>query len=145
MKRVRRVGHGRLLLAAVAAAAAAVALTGCDPDESGLGPASVAFTTDKLSTRALERGGLSVRWLTCTGDPKEERVAGSSASRSPDVSIDCRGRTDDDRKIRITGVVRYAEESRCVRGELTAAVDGHRVFRTRAIGKCDSGGGRSAR
>ncbi|WP_246097617.1 hypothetical protein [Streptomyces botrytidirepellens] len=138
------VRHGRPLLAAVAAVAAAVAVTGCEPRDGGVTAIAVSITTDKVSTSALERGGIGVRWLTCNADLKTGPTAGASASRAgdsgtTDASVNCRGRTEDDKAIGIRGKVTYVRENHCVRGDLTGTVEGHKVFRADVIGECDGG------
>jgi hypothetical protein len=138
------VRHGRPLLAAVAAVAAAVAVTGCEPRDGGVTAIAVSVTTDKVSTSALERGGIGVRWLTCNADLKTGPTAGASASRAgdsgtTDASVDCRGRTEDDKAIGIRGKVTYVRENHCVRGDLTGTVEGHKVFQANVIGECDGG------
>jgi hypothetical protein len=138
------VRHGRPLLAAVGALAAVVAVTGCEPREGGVTAIAVSITTDKVGTSALERGGIGVRWLICNADLKSGPTAGASASRAgdagtTDASVDCRGRTEDDKAIGISGRVGYVRENHCVRGDLTGTVEGHKVFRADVIGECEGG------
>ncbi|TVL91893.1 hypothetical protein [Streptomyces sp. SAJ15] len=118
-------------------------MTACEPEERrGLSAIGVAVTTDKVATRALERGGIGVRWMTCTADLKGDQVIGASSSPASEASVDCRGETErGDAEIRVTGVVTYAREGRCVRGDLTAKVAGKQVFRADVIGECGGGGG----
>ncbi|QKV97856.1 hypothetical protein HUT19_27510 [Streptomyces sp. NA02950] len=132
-----------------ASVAAVVAVTGCDPEDNGVSSIVVAVTTDKVASRALEKGGVDVRWMTCNADLKGGRTAGASASgdtnrerdegTETDASVDCRGETENDKKIKITGKVTFVRKNHCVRGQLTASVDGHRAFEARVIGECDGG------
>lgn len=129
----------RIPVTAGAVAVAVLAVAGCEPEngrDGGISAVGVAVTTDKLSTRALERGGIGVRWMTCTGNRKHEPTAGSSATPDPETDVDCRGRTENDRDIRVTGTVTFHREDRCVRGDLKGTVDGHQVFRADHIGTC---------
>ncbi|MEK8170776.1 hypothetical protein NKH77_17965 [Streptomyces sp. M19] len=117
----------------------ALTATGCEPSDGEAGGVSaigVAVTTDKLSTRALEHGGIGVRWLTCNGERKHQATAGVSATPDPETSVDCRGRTEDDREIRVTGTVTHERANTCVQGDLKGTVDGHQVFRADHIGDC---------
>lgn len=139
------VRHGRSLLAAVAAVVAATAMTGCEPRDGGVTAIAVSVTTDKVSTSALERGGVGVRWLTCNADLKRTPTAGASASGTgdsgtTDASVNCRGRTEDDKAIGVSGKVTYVRENHCVRGDLTGKIAGTKVFRANVIGECDDGG-----
>ncbi|MEU0812000.1 hypothetical protein [Streptomyces sp. NPDC005970] len=125
------------LFAVVAVALAIGALAACEPrNDSGLNSIGVAFTTDRVSTRALEKGGIDVRWMTCNADVKGKHTSGPS--RDAKASVDCRGRTNDDRAIRVTGTVTYERKNICVRGDLTAKVDGHQVFQANVIGDCNA-------
>ncbi|WFB09654.1 hypothetical protein LRS74_23355 [Streptomyces sp. LX-29] len=134
--------HARRLLAAGLTGVAVLAVTACEPEERrGLSAIGVAITTDKVATRALERGGIGVRWMTCTADLKGDQVIGASSSPASEASVDCRGETErGDAEIRVTGVVTHAREGRCVRGDLTAKVAGKQVFRANVIGECGGGG-----
>lgn len=127
------------LFAVAAAVLATVAVTACEPrDDSELSAIGVAVTTDRVSTRALEKGGIDVRWMTCNADVKGKHTSGPSASRDAKASVNCRGKTRDDRDIKITGVVTYERKNLCVRGDLTAKVDGNRVFQANVIGDCNA-------
>ncbi len=141
--------YGRPLLVVAVSVAAAVAVTGCDPEDNGVSSIVVAVTTDKVASRALDKGGVEVRWLTCNADLKSGRTAGASASddahrerdegTETDASVDCRGETASDKKIKVSGRVTFVRKNHCVRGHLTASVDGHRAFEARVIGECDGG------
>ncbi|MBH5334787.1 hypothetical protein IHE55_08255 [Streptomyces pactum] len=137
---VRRVAGGRLL-AAVAVTGAAMALTvACEPDDDrGLTAIGVAYTTDKVATEALERGRVQVRWLTCSGDAKGDERAGASRTPVREVAVRCRGRTEQgDADIQVDGVVTYERKGACVKGDLTAKLEGRQVFRADVIGDCGS-------
>lgn len=125
------------LFAVVAVALATVALAACEPrDDTALNAIGVAVTTDRVSTRALEKGGIDVRWMTCNAEVKGKHTSGPS--RDAKASVDCRGRTNDDRGIRVTGTVTFERKNLCVRGDLTAKVDGHQVFQANVIGDCNA-------
>ncbi|MEU2020598.1 hypothetical protein ABZ565_00230 [Streptomyces sp. NPDC016469] len=127
--------------AALCLAAAAVAgLTACEPGDTtgALNTASVAFTTDRTATRALEHEGVRVRWLTCTasldGDGATRSAAPSAARRTAEVH--CDGKTRSGGDIALDGQVTYAVEGRCVRGDMTAKSGGRAVFRATLLGDC---------
>ncbi|MBL1098208.1 hypothetical protein [Streptomyces coffeae] len=140
---------GRPLLAVAVSVAAVVAVTGCDRKDNGVSSIVVAVTTDKVASRALEKGGVDVRWMTCNADLKGGRTAGASSSGDHnrernegigiDASVDCRGETESDKDIKVSGKVTFVRKNQCVRGHLTASVDGHRAFEARVIGECDDG------
>lgn len=111
---------GALLLAAAAAA-----LTACDPAD-GLGASSVSVTTDQLATHALKADHVKVQWLSCSA---------STASHS--AKVDCQGRTDDQQKITVKGTVTEQLDDTCVRGRLTAVVGSRTVFAVNGLGNCD--------
>ncbi len=120
------------------------AVVACEP--SGLGTASVAYTTDQTVTRELERQKAEVRWLTCTasfGDEADEGDGGdgggtASASESTVATVDCDGQTDDGQDITVDGQVTRVVNGACVRGDLTAKVDGEEWFRVKGLGNCDA-------
>lgn len=128
-----------VLALVVVAGGAAVA---CRPE--GLGSATVAYTTDRTATAALEARHVDVGWLTCTGSYDDGDGDGGGTGRSPSptattvVSVDCRGETQDRRKITVTGHVTRAVDGACVRGDLTAEVDGRRVFHVSGLGDCEA-------
>ncbi|MEU9198910.1 hypothetical protein [Streptomyces sp. NPDC048332] len=131
--------------AAVCLAVTAVAgLTACEPAD-GLNTASIAVTTDRTATRALEHEGVDVQWLTCSANagedsakPSSARAGSATASTRRVADVDCRGRTKDARDITVAGEVRQAVDGRCVRGDLTAKADGRTVFRASLLGNCDA-------
>ncbi|MFJ7630005.1 hypothetical protein ACIQZN_26270 [Streptomyces sp. NPDC097595] len=100
--------------------------------------ASVAFTTDRTATRALEHEGVQVRWLTCTasldGDGATRSGAPSATRRTAEVH--CDGKTKSGGDIALDGQVTYAVEGRCVRGDMTAKTGGRAVFRATLLGDC---------
>jgi hypothetical protein len=114
-------------------------LAACRPGE--FGPASVAYTTDRTATAALEQRHLHVSRLTCSG-----RHAGHGGAHGGPpapgettvVSVDCRGETDDGLRIVVTGLVTGAVDGACVRGNLTAQVGGRQVFRVGGLGDCSA-------
>jgi hypothetical protein len=150
-----RVGDGTLIpmrvmrsarrpLAALAFAAVAVgAGAACEPASAGgLAAVSVAVTTDKTATRTFERLGIDVRWLSCTATirGRGNTPAGATGAPSPAGSavVDCRGETAADGDIRITGKVSDERAGRCVRGDLTARIDGRIAFQATMLGSCDA-------
>ncbi|POX64036.1 hypothetical protein C3492_06480 [Streptomyces sp. Ru62] len=118
------------------------AVVACQPG-GGLGSASVAYTTDQTATAALEHRHVNVSWLTCTGGYRDDGARGGTPAPSETtvVSVDCRGETDDGRKIVVAGLVTRAVDGACVRGDLTAEVDGRRVFRVSGLGNCSAPSG----
>ncbi|WP_189984258.1 hypothetical protein [Streptomyces capoamus] len=132
----RRIRCGARVLGVVGVVGAGV--VACQP--GGLGSATVAYTTDRTATAALEHRHVNVSWLTCTGRQGDGggRGASPAPSESTVVSVDCRGETDDGRKIVVTGVVTKAVDGACVRGDLTAEVGGRRVFHVDGLGDCSA-------
>ncbi|MEU0738056.1 hypothetical protein [Streptomyces sp. NPDC006134] len=129
--------------AVVAGAFAALAVGGaaaCDP--GGLGSASVAYTTDETVTRELNRQKAGVRWLTCTasyGDGGTASARPASGQTAASVaSVDCEGETEDGKEITVDGEVTRVVDGACVRGNLTAKVDGKVWFRVDGLGDCDA-------
>ncbi|MEU2245642.1 hypothetical protein [Streptomyces sp. NPDC019224] len=129
------------------AAAAVTGLSACEPADGigALNTASVAVTTDRTATRALEHEGVQVRWLTCTaslgGEGAKASPARSGASTAPArrvADVDCDGMTKDGREITLGGRVTQAVEGRCVRGDMTAKTGGRAVFRATLLGDCSA-------
>lgn len=141
MRALRRVRNRRVLAALGVAAAAVTGLSACDP-VGGMSSAAVAITTDQAGTKALERAGTGVRWLSCTAKIDDGNGNAANGKASPTRSgrqvaeVDCKGRTDRDQDITITGKVTDEREGRCVRGDLTAKVEGRTVFRVDVLGNC---------
>ncbi|MEV0278228.1 hypothetical protein AB0I22_17840 [Streptomyces sp. NPDC050610] len=113
------------------------ALVGCEPSAGGLSTIAVSVTTDQLATRALERNHVSVQWLGCSGEVEE---TGKKGEGSPPpvtaVGVDCQGQTRDGKKIIVYGRVTGVSGDACVRGNLTAKVDGRTVFTSTVLGSC---------
>jgi hypothetical protein len=119
--------NGKAWAAAGLAAAAAAVLMGassCDPAD-GLGASAVSVTTDQLATHALKQDNVDVQWLSCSATTGDERA-----------TVDCQGRTDDQRKISVKGTVTEQEDDTCVRGNLTATVGSATVFQVSGLGNC---------
>ncbi|MEV6379418.1 hypothetical protein AB0M31_08365 [Streptomyces sp. NPDC051773] len=148
-KRLRayRTGGRRLLLGAGLGVCAVVGLVACEG--GGLNTGAVAFTTDQLATKELEREGLDVRWLTCTasydgdgdggggqGDGKKSHAP--SASLNTVADVDCTGEDKEGRDVEVTGKVTKEVNGRCVRGDLTAKVGGKEWFHVEGLGNCDA-------
>ncbi|MFJ6543382.1 hypothetical protein ACIQMP_22410 [Streptomyces sp. NPDC091385] len=129
---------GRLLAVSGLAALGIGAMTACQPTD--LGSATVAYTTDSTATAELNRRHVDVSWLTCVGHQGDSASPAKSGSPSTAtvVSVDCQGRTKDGKKTAVTGEVTRAVNGVCVRGHLTATVDGRRIFRVSGLGDCDA-------
>ncbi|NUS10791.1 MAG: hypothetical protein HOY69_05210 [Streptomyces sp.] len=104
---------------------AAVGAAACEPAD-GLGSSAVSVTTDQLATHALKQDGVAVQWLSC-----------SAQSGKAEATVDCVGRTDDQRKISVKGKVTEQLDDLCVRGRLTATVGSRQVFSVQGLGNCD--------
>ncbi|MEV6551192.1 hypothetical protein AB0M57_21115 [Streptomyces sp. NPDC051597] len=131
--------HRRAFAALGLVAGAAAGAAACDP-VGGMSSVTVSVTTDKVATSKLEHDGFTVRYLTCTA-----KVDGGSSTRTPSAAstrtvatVDCRGRTDDNKKISVTGKVTEEREDRCVRGDLTAKVADRTVFHASVLGDCNA-------
>ncbi|MET8399480.1 hypothetical protein [Streptomyces sp900116325] len=104
--------------------------------------ASVALTTDRAGTGALEGKGVDVRWLNCTAEV--EGVGATPSSPSPSASarqvaqVDCRGRTVGGKDITIAGKVTKEVNGLCVRGDLTGRVGDRTVLQADGLGDCDA-------
>ncbi|MGW3650254.1 hypothetical protein [Streptomyces sp. NPDC000878] len=136
-------GHRRAVAVAGLVVAAVSGAVACDP--GGLTSATVSLTTDQTATKELQRRNVDVQWLTCTtsvdgGNGNKASGSGSSPSASENTvaSVDCQGETGDGKDITVTGKVTRAVDGRCVRGDLTAKVDGRQVFRVTGLGDCDA-------
>ncbi|MFK4064589.1 hypothetical protein [Streptomyces sp. NPDC029674] len=131
-----------ILYAVGLAGAAALGVTACDPVDGELNTSAVALTTDEMGTKELERQKADVAWLSCTAG-FDDRVTprGRSASADAVVNVDCQGETDDGKDITIKGKVRSVVDGGCVRGDLTAEVDGKQWFRVDVLGNCEAGDG----
>ncbi|MEU6670690.1 hypothetical protein [Streptomyces sp. NPDC046727] len=134
-RRIRR--EARVVAVVGLVGVVAGAAVACQP--GGLGSATVAYTTDRTATAALEHRQVNVAWLTCTGrDGDDTRGTSPAPTETTVVSVDCRGETDDGRKIVVAGVVTKAVDGACVRGDLTARVDGRQVFHVNGLGNCSA-------
>ncbi|CAL9576280.1 hypothetical protein [Streptomyces sp. NPDC090994] len=132
---LRRLRLGRRgVPAAVLAVVAVGSVVACDP--AGVSSASVAYTTDETVTRELERRDTGVRWITCNAS--YDGGASPSAGERTVAEVDCEGQTDDGKDIAVDGHVTRVVEGSCVRGELTAKVDGKERFRVSGLGDCDA-------
>ncbi|MEV7401261.1 hypothetical protein AB0N93_12800 [Streptomyces sp. NPDC091267] len=125
------------------AGAVVAGLAACDPVD-GLNTASIAVTTDRTGTRALEHEGIDVQWLSCTartgggGGAASAARSGSPTATRRVADVDCHGRTKDGKDISLSGKVDREVEGRCVRGDMTARADGRTVFRATMLGNCDA-------
>ncbi|WPO73808.1 hypothetical protein [Streptomyces sp. KN37] len=134
-----------ILYAVGLAGAAALGVTACDPANGGLNTAAVALTTDRMGTKELERQKLDVAWLSCTAR-YQDRVTPKSGEPTEKavVEVDCQGESggnDGNKDITIKGKVSSLVDGRCVRGDLTAKVDGKQWFKVDVLGNCGAGDG----
>ncbi len=149
LRRLRQRNAGKrrtpILYAVGLACAAALGVTACDPVAGGLNTSAVSLTVDQLGTKQLERRHLDVAWLSCTARYRD-RVTPKSGAPTPEavVEVDCRGESDGGKDITVEGTVRAVVNGRCVRGDLTAKVDGKQWFRVDVLGNCGAGGGASS-
>ncbi|GHC51542.1 hypothetical protein [Streptomyces cinnamoneus] len=127
--------------AAALAAAAVMTLTGCQP-AAGLDAVTVAVTTQRQAGYALDREGVRVAWLNCTGTT-EGGGKDSAGNTQPvtAIGVDCEGRTDSGKKIIVFGRVTGITGQACVHGLLTAKVDGRTVFSVSVLGDCSKTAG----
>ncbi|MGW6541423.1 hypothetical protein ACWGBH_00975 [Streptomyces massasporeus] len=125
---------------AVAATFAALTVGGAVACEPGsISSASVAYTTDETVTKELNRQKAGVRWLTCTASYGENGGKSSPSARERTVAtVDCEGETKDGKDITVDGKVTHAVDGACVRGNITAKVDGKVWFQVDGLGDCDS-------
>lgn len=136
---MNRSGGRRLLLGAGLGVVAVVGLVACEG--GGMNTGAVAFTTDQMGTRELERHGVDVQWLNCTAsydDSGGDKSSSPSASVNTVANVDCKGEDKDGRDITITGKVTKEVNGKCVRGDLTAKVDGKERFRVDVLGNCNA-------
>ncbi|MFF7734640.1 hypothetical protein [Streptomyces sp. NPDC007984] len=136
--RIRPGRRGRRV--AVAAAFAVLAVGGAVACEPGaISSASVAYTTDETVTKELNRQKAGVRWLTCTASYGDSGGKSSPSARERTVAeVDCQGETKDGKDITVDGKVTHAVNGACVRGNITAKVDGKVWFQVDGLGDCDS-------
>ncbi|MEV4329334.1 hypothetical protein AB0K02_02115 [Streptomyces sp. NPDC049597] len=130
-----------VLRAVVATGACAIAVAGlaaCDPAAGGLDSAAVAVTTDRTATATLERLTVDVAWLSCTATVN--RVASPTATTPApgSATVDCRGETESGQVITIKGKVTDERAGQCVRGDLTARIDGKVAFQATMLGDCSA-------
>ncbi|MGW7076230.1 hypothetical protein [Streptomyces sp. NPDC054866] len=136
----------RVLYAVGFAGAAVIGVAACDPVDGGMNTAAVAITTDEMATKELERQHLDVLWISCNARFKN-KVTPSSDAPDPDAraTVDCQGQAregkgnDDTSDITVKGTVTSVVDGHCVRGDLTAKVDGKEWFRVDVLGDCSGG------
>lgn len=68
----------------------------------------------------------------------ERVVRSASASEKTVATVDCDGETENGKEITVTGKITHAVDGACVRGDITAKVDGKQVFRVDGLGDCDA-------
>ncbi|MBW5424725.1 hypothetical protein GKQ77_24695, partial [Streptomyces sp. BG9H] len=131
-----------ILYAVGLAGAATLGVSACEPGGGDLNTSAVALTVDEMGTKALERQRLDVAWISCTAR-YEDRVTPKSGSptREAVVEVDCQGESDSDQDITIKGKVHAVVDGRCVRGNLTAKVDGKEWFQVDVLGNCGADDG----
>ncbi|GAA3136846.1 hypothetical protein GCM10010449_66550 [Streptomyces rectiviolaceus] len=135
-----------MLYAVGFAGAAVIGVAACDPVDGGMNTAAVAITTDEMATKELERQHLDVLWISCTARFKDKATPSSGdPSRDSVATVDCQGQarkgkgSDDTSEITVKGTVTSVVDGHCVRGNLTAKVDGKEWFRVDVIGDCSGG------
>ncbi|MEU8583720.1 hypothetical protein [Streptomyces abikoensis] len=140
----RHIRYG--LGAAALTGTAIVALSGCATGP-GLDATAVAATTQREAGRALDREGVHAAWLSCKGKAENGGKDPGTGSALPVtvVGVDCEGRTDNGKRIIVYGSVTGMSDQGCVRGLLTAKVDGRTVFQVTVLGDCDRTGGGSGK
>ncbi|MFJ4684828.1 hypothetical protein ACIQNG_31065 [Streptomyces sp. NPDC091377] len=111
--------------------------TACDPSAT-ISTTTIAYTTDELLTREMERRDIDVQWLSCNAGFGDRGTPSASASERNVAELDCEGQTKDTKDIEVRGKVTRAVDGACVRGELTVKVDGKERFRVTALGDCDA-------
>ncbi|MGJ3559497.1 hypothetical protein ACR6C2_15460 [Streptomyces sp. INA 01156] len=80
-----------------------------------------------------------MRWLSCTASYGNQDGASSRpASEDTVATVDCDGETEDGKEITVTGKITHAVDGACVRGDITAKVDGKQWFRVDGLGDCDA-------
>ena len=129
-------GHRVQRVAAVSVLAVVVAggLTACDP--AGLNSASVAYTTDQTVTKELERQKANVQWLTCQASYGNRPTP--TATDNAVAEVHCTGETTSNQDIDVDGKITRVVNGQCVRGELTAKIDGKQWFQVNGLGNCDA-------
>ncbi|MFF0157774.1 hypothetical protein ACFYRY_09600 [Streptomyces sp. NPDC005263] len=137
LRRTWRRPRGQRVVAVAGLAMVAVGgAVACEP--GGLNTATVAYTTDQTVTAELERQKADVRWLNCTASYDDGASPSPSASEHTVASVDCKGETDDGKDITVTGSITRAVSGACVRGDLTAKIDGRQWFHVNGLGNCES-------
>ncbi|MBT2383514.1 hypothetical protein [Streptomyces sp. ISL-11] len=120
---------------------AVMMLTGCEPGVGGLDSVIVAVTTDQRATARLQQEGYYVQWLTCIGTAEQGGTTDKGSPRPVTaVGVDCEGRTGGNQKIIVYGRVTGIHGQSCVRGRLTAKVDGKTAFTASVLGECSGEG-----
>ncbi|GAA1922064.1 hypothetical protein GCM10009837_54120 [Streptomyces durmitorensis] len=135
-----------MLYAVGFAGAAVIGVAACDPVDGDMNTAAIAITTDEMATKELERQHLDVLWISCTARFKD-KVTPSSGDPTPETvaTVDCQGQArngkgaDDTSNITVKGTVWSVVDGHCVRGNLTAKVDGKEWFRVDVLGDCSGG------
>ncbi|MEW2524922.1 hypothetical protein [Streptomyces sp. NPDC047071] len=133
-------------MALVAVGATGFALAACDPVEGDMSTSAIALTTDKMGTAELERQHLDVAWFNCTASfVKKDGDGKRKATDEPrEAEVDCQGKSegaDGGKAIVLKGRVTDVRNGKCVRGNLTARVEGKEWFRVDVLGNCQGGKG----
>lgn len=126
----------RQALTAGFAVTTVLGITACEG--GGLTSAAVAITTDKTVTDRLNDQKADVRWLSCTASYGDKDGKSDKDGKDTVAAVDCQGETQDGKEITVTGRITHAINGACVRGNITAKVDGKQVFRVDGLGDCDS-------
>ncbi|MGW6267913.1 hypothetical protein [Streptomyces sp. NPDC055060] len=135
-----------MLYAVGCAGAAAIGLAACDPADGGMNTAAIAITTDRTATKELESQHLDVLWISCTARyANKDAPSSGSPDREAVATVDCQGQAKDGKNgndtsdITVKGSVWSVVDGHCVRGNLTAKVDGKEWFRVDVLGNCSGG------
>ncbi|WP_030674068.1 hypothetical protein [Streptomyces sp. NRRL B-1347] len=130
-------------MALAAAGATGLALAACDPVEGDMSTSAIALTTDKMGTAELERQHLDVAWFNCTASfvKKGDGDKRTATDEPREAEVDCQGKSEDDKDITLKGRVTDVRNGKCVRGNLTARVEGKEWFRVDVLGNCEGGNG----
>lgn len=121
---------------AVFAVVAVGGVAACDPN-GAVSSATIAYTTDQVATKELDRQNADVRWLTCTASYDDGGSTPTSSANTV-ATVDCNGETNDGQDIKVKGKITRTVSGACVRGDLTATVGGKQWFHVEGLGNCDA-------
>ncbi|WP_354671228.1 hypothetical protein [Streptomyces sp. S.PB5] len=96
----------------------------------------MAYTTDQTVTRELNRQKAGVQWLTCNATYGNRPTP--TATENAVAEVTCTGETNDGKDIDVNGKITRVVNGQCVRGELTAKIDGKQWFQVNGLGNCNA-------